>query len=109
MMPGIDLNQDENARRTVLEQANVIAVVGRSDDPQAASYSVGKYLIDKGYRVYSVNPTLQEIDGERVYADLASVPEPIDVVDVFRGAPHIPKIVEQAAAVGAKTVWVQVG
>jgi uncharacterized protein len=108
-MPGRDLTQDEAARRSVLESAKVIAVVGRSDDPQTVSHSVGKYLMDAGFTVYSVNPTIAEIDGQRTYPDLASIPEPIDIVDVFRGSSHIPTIVQSAIAAGAKAVWVQQG
>lgn len=106
-MPGRDLAQDEAARRSTLESAKVIAVVGRAADPEAISYSVAQYLIDAGYKVYSVNPTLTEIEGQRVYPDLASIPESIDIVDVFRGSAHIPGIVEAAIAAGAKAVWVQ--
>lgn len=108
-MPARDLALDEAARRSVLESAKVIAIVGRSNDPETPSYSVGQYLIDAGYTVYSVNPTLTEIDGQPVYPDLASIPDPIDIVDVFRSAPHIPQIVDSAIAAGAKSVWVQLG
>ena len=108
-MSGRDLAQDEAARRSILESAKVIAVVGRADDPAAPPYSVAEYRIDSGYTVYNVNPTITEINGQRVYPDLASIPEPIHIVDVFRGSQHIPAIVEAAINAGAQAVWVQKG
>jgi hypothetical protein len=104
---GIDLNQDEGARRQVLISSPVIAIVGRSNDHYYNSYQVGEYLIKQGYTVYNVNPRIDSIDGEAVYASLADVPEPIDIVDVFRKADFLPGIVDEAIAVGAKTVWAQ--
>lgn len=104
---GKNLNLDEQARRDVLVNSTVVAVVGMSDDPMYASYSVGKYLQRVGYTIYPVNPTKQEIDGEPVYASLADVPEPVDVVDVFRKAIYLSGVVDEAIAIGAKTVWAQ--
>jgi len=104
---GQNLNLDEQARRDVLVNSTVIAVVGMSDDPMYASYEVGKYLAQVGYTVYPVNPTIEEIDGERTYPSLADVPEPIDIVDVFRKPMYLAGIVDEAIAVGAKTVWGQ--
>ncbi len=104
---GKNLNQDAEARRDVLVHSTVIAVVGMSDDPYYTSYEVGKYLEEVGYTVYPVNPTIEEIDGNRTYKSLADVPEPIDIVDVFRKSMYLPEIVDEAIAVGAKTVWAQ--
>lgn len=104
---GIDLNADEEARRHVLTHSTVIAVVGRSKDPMITSYGVGQYLIEVGYTVYSVNPMVDEIDGAPSYDSLADVPEPVDIVDVFRKADYLPEIVDEAIAIGAKTVWAQ--
>ncbi len=100
---------DDAALRAFLAEATVIAVVGYSDDPGRASYQIGSFLRDVGYTVYAVNPTLDSIDGEPVYASLADVPEPIDIVDVFRRAEFLPGVVDEAAAVGAKVVWGQLG
>jgi predicted CoA-binding protein len=104
-----DLNQDEAARRQVLINSPVIAIVGRSNDHYYTSYDVGEYLIRVGYTVYNVNPTIDDVDGQPVYATLADVPEKIDIVDIFRSSAHVPEIVDEAIAVGAKTVWAQLG
>lgn len=104
---GQNLNLDEQARRDVLVNSTVIAVVGMSDDPMYASYEVGKYLAQVGYTVYPVNPTIDNIDGQPTYKSLADVPEPIDIVDVFRKSMYLSGIVDEAIAVGAKTVWAQ--
>lgn len=104
---GKDLNADEGARREVLVHSPVIAIVGWSNDHYHTSYQIGEYLQKVGYTVYGVNPTLDTIEGEVVYDSLASVPGPIDIVDVFRRSDALPGIVEEAIAVGAKTVWGQ--
>jgi uncharacterized protein len=104
---GTDLNQDENARRQVLINSPVIAIVGRSNDHYYNSYQVGEYLIKQGYTVYNVNPRIDSVDGEPVYDSLADIPEPIDIVDVFRKSDALPGVVDEAIAVGAKTVWAQ--
>ena len=99
--------QDE--LRNLLETARTIAVVGHSDKPFRTSYRIASYLREVGYEVYPVNPALTEIDGQKVYPDLASVPVPIDIVDVFRRSEHLDDIVKEAIQVGAKAVWAQVG
>lgn len=100
-------SQDE--LRSILETARVIAVVGHSDKPHRTSYRIANYLRAVGFKVYAVNPTVSQIDGERCYASLAEVPEPIDIVDVFRRAEHLSGVVDEAIAVGAKVVWGQLG
>lgn len=102
------LHKDSDRRR-LLQQARTIAVVGHSDKPYRTSYRIGNYLRLVGYKVYPVNPTLTEIDGHPVYADLASMPEPIDIVNVFRRSEFLPAVVDEAIAVGAKAVWAQLG
>jgi hypothetical protein len=104
-----DLTLDDSVMRDVLSTARVIAVVGHSDNPARPSYSIARYLRLVGYKVYPVNPSVQQIDGERSYASLADVPEPIDIVDVFRRSEYLLGVVEEAVAVGAKTVWAQLG
>lgn len=104
-----DLNQDEQARRDVLIHSPVIAIVGRSNDHYYTSYEVGEYLIKNGFTVYNVNPWIEDIDGEPVYASLSEVPDKIDIVDVFRKSDFLQGIVDEAIAVGAKTVWAQLG
>jgi hypothetical protein len=91
-------------QKRLLEQAKTIAVVGHSDDPQRTSYRIAHYLRRMGYKVYAVNPMVDEIDGEKSYPSLADVPEPIDIVNVFRRSEYLADIVRQAIAVKAKAV-----
>lgn len=102
-------SNDSRGLRRILEAARVIAVVGHSDKPQRTSYSIGRYLREAGYRVYAVNPTISEVDGEKAYASLVEVPEPIDIVNVFRRSEFLDEVVDQAIAVGAKAIWAQLG
>jgi predicted CoA-binding protein len=102
-----DLNKDEKARREVLLNSPVIAIVGRSSDHYYSSYQVGEYLLKQGYKVYNVNPNVDDIDGEKVYDSLREIPEKVDIVDVFRRSEYLQGIVDEAIAVGAKTVWAQ--
>jgi predicted CoA-binding protein len=104
-----DLNKDESARREVLINSPVIAIVGRSNNHYYTSYDVGEYLIKQGYTVYNVNPRIDDIDGEPVYGSLKDVPAAIDIVDVFRSSEYLEGVVDDAIAVGAKTVWAQLG
>ncbi len=108
-MTAHDLNANEAARRDILMTSPVIAIVGRSNDHYYSSYQVGEYFIKMGITVYSVNPNLDEIDGEQVYARLQDIPEPVTLVDVFRKAEALPGIIDDALAIGAKTVWAQLG
>jgi predicted CoA-binding protein len=108
-MTARDLNQDEQARKDVLIHSPVIAIVGRSNDHYYTSYQVGEYLEKMGFTVYSVNPFIEadEENGEVYYDSLKDIPEPIDIVDVFRRSDALPGVVDEAIAVGAKTVWAQ--
>jgi uncharacterized protein len=100
---------DDMMQRAFLADAKVIAVVGYSDDPSRTSYQIGGFLKDVGYTVYAVNPTVESIDGEKSYLSLADVPEPIDIVNVFRRSQFLAGVVDDAIAVGAKVVWAQLG
>ena len=93
----------------ILKESRTIAVVGLSPRPERPSHSVARYLQAQGYRIIPVNPTVEEVLGERSYPDLASIPETVDVVDIFRRSEHVPPIVEAAIAVGARAVWMQEG
>ena len=93
--------------RHILENAKVIAMVGESNDHYYTSYQVAQYLKEQGYTVYPVNPTITDVDGEKSYPSLAEVPEPIDIVDVFRNPEYLDPIVDDTIAVGAKTLWTQ--
>ncbi|MGO4384919.1 CoA-binding protein [Specibacter sp. RAF43] len=97
-------------RLAVLQGARSIAIVGASDKPSRASYFVATYLTTStNYRVYFVNPVVKEILGRRTYASLAEIPEPVDIVDVFRKHDDLPGVLEEAVGIGAKTLWLQLG
>ena len=84
-------------------------MVGLSDNPQRDSHRVSKYLQSQGYRIIPVNPMIEEALGEKSYPDLKSVPDPIDMVDIFRRSELVPPVVDQAIEVGAKYIWMQDG
>lgn len=93
----------------ILRNSRTIAVVGLSTDPTKDSHAIAAYLQSQGYRIVPVNPRASEILGERSYPDLLSVPVPVDVVNIFRPSEDVPPIVDQAVAIGAKAIWMQVG
>ena len=95
--------------KTLFETVKTIAVVGCSPKPERPGHYVAKYLQDLGYRIIPVNPGQDEILGEKCYASLRDIPEKVDMVDCFRRAEDIPPIVEDAIAIGAKTIWMQLG
>jgi len=99
----------EDEALAILKSARTVAVVGLSADPSRPSHMVASYLKRQGYRIIPVNPNATEVLGEKSYPDLRSVPERIDVVDVFRRPEHVPGVVEEAIAVGAKALWLQEG
>ncbi len=103
------ISHNDTALRDLLTSAHVIAVVGHSDRHSRTSYQIAAYLRRMGYKVYPVNPKISSVDGEPSYASLADVPEPIDIVNVFRRSEHLANVVEQALAVHAKAVWAQLG
>jgi len=103
------INADDEARRHLLTTARVIAVVGHSDRSYRTSYQIARYLRQSGYTVYPVNPEIESVNGQPSYPSLAQVPEPIDIVNVFRRSEFLPEIIDEAIAVGAKAVWAQLG
>ena len=94
---------------TILNEYRIIAMVGLSPDPNRPSHRVAKYLINHGYKVIPVNPDTQEILGIRSYSDMSSIPEPIEIVDIFRRSEEVMPIVDEAIKIGAKVVWMQEG
>lgn len=102
------INSDTDLKR-LFQTVRTIAVVGCSPKPERPGHYVAKYLQDLGYRVIPVNPGQTEILGEKCYASLRDIPEPVDMVDCFRRAEDIPPVVEDAIAIGAKFVWMQLG
>lgn len=104
-----DSENDNDTLRQILRQSRTIAVVGLSADSTRPSHGVATYLRQQGYRIIPVNPRYDEVLGERCYPDLAAIPEPVDMVDVFRNAADCVPIAEQAVAIGAKVLWLQLG
>ncbi len=104
------LTRDEDIAQ-LLQNARTIALVGASDNPGRASYGVMKFLQDQGYRVIPVNPRItgEHVHGEYVWRELAQIGEPIDIVDIFRNSDDAAAGVDEAIAVGAKAVWMQLG
>ena len=92
-----------------LKNSKTIAVVGLSGDPERTSYRVTQYMQQQGYRIIPVNPMIDEVLGEKSYPDLKSVPEPIDMVNVFRRSELVPPVIEEAIEVGVKYIWMQDG
>jgi uncharacterized protein len=104
------IGPDAKERLKILREAKSIAIVGMSPNPARSSYFVGTYLLQStNYRVYFVNPNANEILGQKVYPDLASLPEVPDIVDVFRKTRDIPDVLEDVLAIGAPAIWVQLG
>ncbi|WP_341525967.1 CoA-binding protein [Nostoc sp. UHCC 0302] len=104
-----NLKEDDNALREVLSQAKTIAVVGHSDKRKRTSYQIAQFLRHVGYTVYPVNPLVKEIDGQPSYLSLKELPEPVDIVNVFRRSEYLSEIVDEAISIKAKTVWAQLG
>ena len=102
------MNSRETIKR-IFDECPVIAVVGLSSDPGRPSNGVAGYMRRNGYKVIAVNPNETEVFGEHAYPNLASVPEKVDLVDVFRRPDEAGKAVDDAIAVGAKAVWMQEG
>ena len=95
----------------LLGEVRTIAMVGASDRPDRASWRVMKFLQEQGYRVFPVNPAItgEHIHGEFVWRELSQIGEPIDMVDIFRNSEAAGEAVDQAIAVGARAVWLQLG
>ncbi len=93
----------------ILRRYRTVAVVGISSREDRPSYRVARYLKEHGYRIIPVNPRETEVLGEKCYPDLCSVPDSVDVVDVFRRPKQVPHVVAEAMYVGAKAVWMQEG
>ena len=101
--------QDPMTIQRVLHSARTIAIVGLSTNELRASYFVGYYLKRHGYRIVPVNPRETEILGEKCYASLTDLPEPVDIVNVFRAPDALPQIARDTVAIGAGALWCQFG
>ena len=93
----------------ILNSSRVVAVVGLSPKPDRPSYRVASYLKEQGYKIIPVNPKAERILGEVCYPDLSSIPEPVDVVDIFRRPTKVANIMEETLKIGAKAIWMQEG
>lgn len=94
---------------TILHTYKNVAIVGLSDTSTKPSYLVAKYLQKVGYNIYPVNPRYDSILGQKCYPDLSSIPDPIEIVDIFRNPEHILPIVEEASKIGGMVIWMQLG
>jgi predicted CoA-binding protein len=100
---------DDAEIRSILASSKTIAVVGASPKPWRDSGSIALFLAGKKYTVYPVNPKYEDVLGIKCYADLTSIPEEIDIVDIFRNANEVEPVVDEAVLIGAKCVWMQLG
>jgi predicted CoA-binding protein len=95
--------------RSVLRSTKTIAVIGLSDDPAKPAHGVASYLKQAGYRIIGVHPKAQTALGETAYSSLAAIPDPVDMVYMFRGADAAPTVVDETLSKGAKTLWMPEG
>jgi predicted CoA-binding protein len=102
-------NPSDEQLRQLLVDADIIAMVGASSDPEKPSHGIMRKLQQVGYRVIPVNPRETEVLGEQAYGALEEIPDPVDIVDVFRRPEDTPPIADQAVRVGAKAIWLQIG
>ncbi len=100
------ITKDEDLK-ALLTEAKTIAVVGASPKPWRDSGAIAEFLVKKGYKVFPVNPVYQEVLGMKCYPDLKSIPEKIDIVDIFRNPDEVMPVIDEAISVGAKSVWMQ--
>jgi uncharacterized protein len=103
-------NPDAGGIKRILEESRNVAVVGLSDSPFRTSHAVASAIQRAGYRIFPVNPNLTgPVLGEEPYATVQEIPEPVDIVNVFRRSEKVPPVAEDAAAAGAKVLWLQSG
>ena len=102
-------NPDDASLRALLDRVRTIAVIGLSPQPARPSYRVAQAMQRYGYRIVPVRPLVDEVLGEKAYANLADIPFPVDLIDVFRAAEHVPAIVEQCLALHLPAIWIQEG
>jgi uncharacterized protein len=95
--------------KDILQNSTTVAVVGLSDNPERVSYMVSEAMQAKGYTIIPVNPNADTILGQKSYASLKDIPVQVDIVNVFRRSEHTPPVAEEAVAIGAKTLWLQLG
>lgn len=99
----------DDVMREIFGGSQTIAVVGASPDPTRAGNYIPAYLQSRGYRIIPVNPTCDEVLGQRCFDSLEDIPEPVDCVEVFRRPEYTPDVARQAVSIGAKSLWLQLG
>jgi uncharacterized protein len=102
-------NPDDEAIKRILTSPKTIAVVGCSPKEHRDSNAIARMLMHRGHRMIPVNPGHREILGQKCYPDLLSIPEPVEMVDVFRRSEYVAQIAQQAVQIGAKILWTQLG
>lgn len=100
---------DANTLKRILESVKTVAVIGLSNKVHRPSYFVGKYLLDHGYTVIPVNPTVDEVLGQKSYATLADIPVPVDMVDCFRRSDQMIALAQEAISIKTRFLWMQLG
>lgn len=108
-MPAEFRNPDPDSIRDLLRKVRTIAVVGLSPNPRRPSHGVARALKQFGYRVIPVRPAVDQVLDEKAYPTLSVVPEPYDLVDVFRNPEHVAEVVDECIALGVKAIWFQDG
>ncbi|WP_413437999.1 CoA-binding protein [Sulfuriferula sp. GW1] len=103
------VNPDPDVIKALLQRAKSIAMVGLSPQPKRPSHGVARHMQQFGYRVVPVRPLVQEVLGEKAYSCLAELPFPVDIVNVFRAAEHIPQLVEECIQIECPVIWIQQG
>jgi predicted CoA-binding protein len=102
--------QSSEEIKAILQESKNVAIVGISNKEDRASHQVAKWLQENShFTLFFINPVIDEVLGQKTYPSLADVPEKIDIVDVFRKAEDCPSVLEKAIAIGAKTIWLQLG
>ncbi|AIF43653.1 CoA-binding protein [Virgibacillus sp. SK37] len=102
-------NPTRETIKEILETAKTIAVVGLSDNPRRTSYQISKIMQEEGYRVIPVNPTVDEVLGEKAYPSITDIPEKVDIINVFRRPEFLPGIAKEAAKTDCRVFWAQQG
>jgi uncharacterized protein len=100
---------DNTTIRRILDESRTVAMVGLSGNWYRPSYFAAKYLLDRNYEVIPVNPNYDEVLGQKCYPDLASIPQKVDIVDLFQRSEDVPKFVQPAIDMGASVLWLQLG
>jgi len=103
------MTDEKKTIKDILQDYKNIAMVGASDNPERPSNHVFEYLTECGYNVIPVNPAAKEVCGKKCYPDLSSIPDKVEVVDIFRRPGDVPLVVDEALKIGAKAVWMQEG